>query len=300
MKDVALTGTHFDFDRWLEDHGWRSKNGKHEKYPKYSPCHKGASRLVVPDAAPLVVGRANDVAGVVSGEGVEVVYALADIQDFHRPLADGWKGRVIGLPIRDHGVLPAGVLLEYAEEAAAHLRAGRKVGACCVGGHGRTGYFAAAVVGCMGTDDPIAFLREHHCKEAVESDEQVASLAEALEMPALKKHTGSKPYYGVSWVSGHGKGASVLSRTCADCAHYTGPMETCPVGGVRADASLGSCLQFQVKPADAAPARTEAGVAFPCTSCIWWGGLDAGCYANLPERQVGESCQAYMPWDAED
>ena len=50
----------------------------------------------------------------------------------------------------------------------------------CIGGHGRTGTFFAALVAHMMPEvkDPIAYVRENYCNEAVETEEQIAFLIE--------------------------------------------------------------------------------------------------------------------------
>jgi len=54
------------------------------------------------------------------------------------------------------------------------IRNGSKVHAGCIGGHGRTGtFFAAVVMEMTGNKDAIKYVREHYCKKAVESQEQV-------------------------------------------------------------------------------------------------------------------------------
>lgn len=59
------------------------------------------------------------------------------------------------------------------------LFAGKKVHVGCIGGHGRTGLVMAAVVAeATGNKDAITWVREHHCKKAVESEEQVDFLVE--------------------------------------------------------------------------------------------------------------------------
>lgn len=63
------------------------------------------------------------------------------------------------------------------EWCALRLDAGAKIHVGCIGGHGRTGTFLAALVAFMGvSDDPIAYVREHHCKKAVESKSQIKFL----------------------------------------------------------------------------------------------------------------------------
>lgn len=72
-------------------------------------------------------------------------------------------------------------LVEWSIE---QIRNGKKVHAGCIGGHGRTGTFLAALVTVMtGEADSITYVREHYCKKAVESQTQV---------DWLNKHFGIK------------------------------------------------------------------------------------------------------------
>jgi hypothetical protein len=86
---------------------------------------------------------------------------------------------------------------------ADQLFAGKKVHAGCMGGHGRTGLFFAAVVAYVtGMKDAIQYVRKHYCKKAVETPAQVAflmaefgvSTAEETKKPyvAPKPRKGSK------------------------------------------------------------------------------------------------------------
>lgn len=59
------------------------------------------------------------------------------------------------------------------------LGEGKKIHAGCIGGHGRTGTFFAALVKTMtGEPDAITFVRKGYCDKAVESKAQVEYLAE--------------------------------------------------------------------------------------------------------------------------
>lgn len=74
------------------------------------------------------------------------------------------------------------------EWTAAQLIAGRKVHAGCIGGHGRTGLFFAALVTYMtGNKDSIQYVRDAYCTKAVETKEQVNFLV---------KHYGITPREG--------------------------------------------------------------------------------------------------------
>lgn len=68
---------------------------------------------------------------------------------------------------------------------AEQLEDGKKIHIGCIGGHGRTGTFLAALISLYPdlTDDPIQWVRDNHCKKAVESASQIKFLA---------KHFGCK------------------------------------------------------------------------------------------------------------
>jgi hypothetical protein len=69
------------------------------------------------------------------------------------------------------------------------LQQGRKIHVGCIGGHGRTGMVLAAMVAhATGEKDAITYVRDHYCKKAVESTEQVRFLHEHY---GVKKVDGS-------------------------------------------------------------------------------------------------------------
>jgi hypothetical protein len=86
--------------------------------------------------------------------------------------------------------------------AAEQIKAGKKLHAGCIGGHGRTGTFLAALVTHMtGIKDSITYVRENYCQKAVESSSQVDFLHKHY---GIKKVSGSKAHlYG-----GHSKSSS--------------------------------------------------------------------------------------------
>lgn len=73
---------------------------------------------------------------------------------------------------------------------------GKTVHVGCIGGHGRTGTFLAALVSLYEdlTDDPIGWVRKNHCKKAVESESQLKFLKKHFGCK-IKGHKPSKPSY---------------------------------------------------------------------------------------------------------
>lgn len=66
-----------------------------------------------------------------------------------------------------------GAYVKLVDWTVAQLATGARVHAGCIGGHGRTGMFLAAVLARLGVSNPIAHARSHYCDRAVESVEQV-------------------------------------------------------------------------------------------------------------------------------
>ena len=75
------------------------------------------------------------------------------------------------------------------------IEAGRKVHCGCIGGHGRTGMFLAALVSKFGEKDAISYVRTNYCKKAVESSTQVKFLADRFGITPVK---GAKDWSSTS------------------------------------------------------------------------------------------------------
>jgi hypothetical protein len=72
------------------------------------------------------------------------------------------------------------------------LQDGKKIHAGCIGGHGRTGMFLAALIKTIaGEEDAIAYVRKNYCVKAVESASQVDFLHKEF---GIKKVAGTKSH----------------------------------------------------------------------------------------------------------
>lgn len=82
------------------------------------------------------------------------------------------------------------------EWVADQIKEGKRIHVGCIGGHGRTGTFLAALVAHMKiNDDPIKWVRKHHCKKAVESASQVKFLVKHFGCKTAKptkQHQGTQ------------------------------------------------------------------------------------------------------------
>jgi hypothetical protein len=94
------------------------------------------------------------------------------------------------------------------EWTALQLIAGKKVHAGCIGGHGRTGtFFAALVTHMTGEKDSITYVRKNYCDHAVESESQVKF---------LMKH------YGITKVAGYKEGKVYTGETSVTAGPWKG------------------------------------------------------------------------------
>lgn len=89
------------------------------------------------------------------------------------------------------------------------LEIGMKVHCGCIGGHGRTGTFLAALVSTFGEKDAITYVREHYCQKAVESSVQIKFLAKHFGIKEVSGSKSGKTYSGFS----DGKKSVGRSRT---------------------------------------------------------------------------------------
>lgn len=90
------------------------------------------------------------------------------------------------------------------------MKAGKKIHAGCIGGHGRTGTFFAALAAMQNevvVEDAVQFVRDNYCKKAVECTEQIKF---------LKKHFGveTKVKPSKSWggTTGTTKGSKKVTK----------------------------------------------------------------------------------------
>ncbi len=96
------------------------------------------------------------------------------------------------------------------------LVAGRKIHCGCIGGHGRTGTFLAALVSTYGEKDAIGYVRKNYCKKAVESTSQTKFLVQ---------------HYGVSEATGTKSGGHGSSQGGKAHGHKPGRETVTPIKG---------------------------------------------------------------------
>ena len=137
--------------------------------------------------------------GGACGDPVHVnldIYVALDHSTSHDPQAWPWNGtrQFVYFPIQDMSVPKDPVeFRKMIDWLADQLVMGKSVHVGCLGGHGRTGLVLAALTRVLGgEEDAITYVRDHYCKKAVETVEQVNWLAKHF---GIKKVSGSKTSY---------------------------------------------------------------------------------------------------------
>lgn len=131
--------------------------------------------------------------------------------------------------LEDHGGVPANWAEFIKNIAENYMPKHYNMVAWCHGSHGRTGCFAASLVAHMmpEIDDPIAWIREKHCKHAVESKKQAEAVfaIKGQSLPALyveefsfkSSFTSYGSGFGSEWYPGKTYIHDIELCECSDC-----------------------------------------------------------------------------------
>jgi hypothetical protein len=277
------------------------------------PCH--TFKEVLPG---LWLGKASQVEAALGPDGpVDVLVPLASLGG--SVWGTGWRGGILYYPVTDFSVLPKDVLARCVDDVLARLGAGKRVAVFCVGGHGRTGYVGAAVIGRLRPDlDPIAFLRENYCRKAVETVEQVNAVAEYLGRPELKEHAPAEAHSVAacggdavaSWTSwddwdvyAGGSGYDYSSRRiCYWCAHFDIGTDMCLWANRREAWNATACKHFKDVRRDAGGTertkeekRAEEGEERRCGLCLYYDAKQGLCWLDGGQCEATHSCDQFEP-----
>ena len=153
-------------------------------------CHSGPVEVI----DNLLCGSMREADAMVLSHQADVLVPLESLDGGIWNL--GFRGEILYYPIPDFGTLPTDVLEELVSRVLLRLRQKKRVGIFCFGGHGRTGYVTAVILGKLGIDDPIRFLRKHYCEKAIESNAQIEHIGKVLNKPELAKRYISRNRFG--------------------------------------------------------------------------------------------------------
>lgn len=155
-------------------------SGSSEKDTYVACYHSHKPMKLVPKDGPMV----GSVLFISGGSCHNPIIKDADVYigldaNMRRGLAWPWKGGVeVEFPITDmNAPTDAETFKALITWTCTQLQEGKKVHVGCIGGHGRTGTFLAALTAELtGEKDAIQYVRKNYCEKAVESVSQIKFL----------------------------------------------------------------------------------------------------------------------------
>lgn len=130
----------------------------------------------------LFLGKLTDVSRM-KAKGVNVLVPLDSL--YGSVWDNEWHGEILYYPMPDFSVMPDDITSDLVARVITRLKNGQKVGIFCIGGRGRTGTIAAILLGKLGYEDPILYLRKHYNAEIIESHVQLRQVARLLDKPEI-------------------------------------------------------------------------------------------------------------------
>ena len=171
-----------------------NKKGKVKAYARTCWPHP---LLEIKPGMPPIAGSACG-SPVVTDYDIYIGFDRMDVTDRALPWMPGME---IAFPIPDMGTPKSpenfGKLVDWTLE---QMEGGAKVHAGCIGGHGRTGmFFAALVAAATGRKDAITYVRENYCKKACETSAQIDYLVKRFGVNSVKASKSFSSSSGNAW-----------------------------------------------------------------------------------------------------
>lgn len=169
------------------------KTSKADKYSKFTPrCYESHPAMPLPGRDKVIYGGSCSMPIVTDAD----IYIGFDGSMRMQGGLYPWNNQHEILHLITDQKAPANAKAFTALAAWTLMRIdeGRKVHCGCIGGHGRTGTFLAALVSLCGEKDAITYVREHYCDKAVETSDQVDFLVKTYGIKSAKSRAPFKTY----------------------------------------------------------------------------------------------------------
>ena len=186
-----------DWDAWDKSKkSGSSKSDGGDRYLGGKMCFESHPPLTMPGTAFQVFGGSCSCPVVNDAD----IYIGFDQSMTYTARSWPWKqGTEFLFKVPDMGVpSKSDEFVKMVDWAKTQVDAGKKLHCGCIGGHGRTGMFLAALVSCYGEKEAIAYVRANYCKKAVESSTQVKFLGDHFGITPVQGSKSSSPS-GDNW-----------------------------------------------------------------------------------------------------
>ena len=156
--------------------------------PAKKSCHHDGSSPVLIGGYPIRLAACPHITAEALAKA-QVLFPLNG-QMPYKPVAFGKAHLVFQCELMDRGGVPANWADFIRLVAEEYMPKGYDMMAWCFGSHGRTGCFGASLISVMmpEVEDPIAYVRQLHCQEAVESLAQAKAIFALRDQPLPAKY----------------------------------------------------------------------------------------------------------------
>lgn len=168
------------------------------KYYSYffQPCHEVTE--IYPNL--FISSERQIVKAIKEGQKFDVLVPLdsldAGIWDYITPE----KTQIFYFPCPDYGILSNKNLDYLVTHIIRFLKKKKRVALFCLGGHGRTGYITACIIGKLGVQNPVQELKTKYCKKIIETSQQMIEVADYLGIDLSREIEELNTKYACDWM----------------------------------------------------------------------------------------------------
>lgn len=137
-------------------------------------CHKVTE--IYPNL--FLGGREQIIDAIINGKKFDVLVPLDSLDPVIWKYMNPYEIEIFFFPCPDYGTLNEECLNYLVKHILKFIKKGKKTALFCLGGHGRTGYIAACVLGKLGIKNPVDVIRNNYCQHTIETYEQMLEVQE--------------------------------------------------------------------------------------------------------------------------
>lgn len=123
-------------------------------------------------------GKEQIINAIVNGQKFDILVPLDSLDPIIWDYCNPYKTKIFFFPCPDYGTLNKECLNYLVTNVIRFLKNRKKVALFCLGGHGRTGYISACILGKLGVKHPVEVIRSKYCKHTIETYDQMLEVQE--------------------------------------------------------------------------------------------------------------------------
>lgn len=160
-------------DEYFDNYSFKTSLGSDVYIDKHN-CHKVTE--IYPNF--FLGGREQITDIIINGKKFDVLVPLDSLDPIIWKYMNPYKTEIFFFPCPDYGILNEKCLNYLVKHILKFIKKRKKTALFCLGGHGRTGYIAACVLGKLGIKNPVDVIRNNYCQHTIETYEQMLEVQE--------------------------------------------------------------------------------------------------------------------------